>query len=162
MKRQLKRKMASACHSLPRRICFNAIAQIEIRKPGRKWEELFANGSCSRRPDGTSVSLETILETGSSPSVLFLWHLVGGYYPTADQQQKPKWRLRNKYLVWRGHGEGWAYWGLSDKSFKQLIKPSVAVHLEEKPVWRMGGQLGLQKTNHNISGWFSHCVERMA
>lgn len=78
MKRQVKRKMAPACHSLPRRICFNAIAQIEIRKPGRKWEELFANGSCSRRPDRTSVSLETILETGSSPPVLFPWHLGRG------------------------------------------------------------------------------------
>lgn len=74
MKRRLKRKMAPACHSLPRRICFKAIPQIEagIRKPGRIWKELFANRSCSGRRDGTRMSLETIEETSSSPSALLL------------------------------------------------------------------------------------------
>ena len=73
MKRQPKRKMAPACHSPPRRICFNAITLIEIRKPGRIWAELFANRSCSGRLDGTSMSLETILEACSSPPALLLW-----------------------------------------------------------------------------------------
>lgn len=108
MKRQLKRKMAPACYSLPRRICFNAIAQTEIRKPGRKREELFANRSCSGRPDGTSMSLETILETGSSPPVLFLWHLGRGILSNSRPATEAKAKIQKQApclkKIWGGQG----------------------------------------------------------